>query len=387
MNAAEDAATWDGLVVVMGASWWDGIPLLERHLAAELTRYAPVLYVNPTTSVLSRFRNREAASEGRGTGLRIVAPRLAVLDARVPPLQTRPVGRELAQAVLRRRLRWAVRRLGAPSVHAVVVPTLDDVFNTLGEHVRVFYAKDDYAAGAALTGVDERWISTTVRRRAREADVVVGVSPVLLEILREAGAGDPQLIPNGCLPSAFATVGPPDPAAPCAAFVGQLSDRVDVGLLEDVVDAGVRLVLVGPLQDTVTPGAFARLLAHPDVVWTGRVGHAELTAHLERVTTCLLPYADTAFNRASFPLKLIEYLAAGRRVVSTELPAVRWLGTPLVEVAPRDQFAACVAESLRSPLEQAEIDLRRAFAAGHGWDSRARSLATAIGLDPAGQLT
>ena len=46
---------WDGLIVVCGASWWDGTPLLEHHVAEELTRYAPVLYVDPPSSVLTRF--------------------------------------------------------------------------------------------------------------------------------------------------------------------------------------------------------------------------------------------------------------------------------------------------------------------------------------------
>ena len=40
----------------------------------------------------------------------------------------------------------------------------------------------------------------------------------------------------------------------------------------------------------------------------------KLGSALADVTVCLLPYADTDFNRASFPLKILEYLAAGRRV-------------------------------------------------------------------------
>src|SRR6478672_1637163 len=55
------AGDWRGLLVVVGTSFWDGVPLLERHLAAELTRYGPVLYVDPPVSFLTRFRNRDAA--------------------------------------------------------------------------------------------------------------------------------------------------------------------------------------------------------------------------------------------------------------------------------------------------------------------------------------
>ena len=46
-----------------------------------------------------------------------------------------------------------------------------------------------------------------------------------------------------------------------------------------------------------------------------------------------MPYRDTPFNRGSFPLKTLEYLAAGRAVVATDLPAIRWLNTDLISVA------------------------------------------------------
>ena len=46
---------WDGLIVVCGASWWEGTPLLEHHVAEELTRYAPVLYVDPPSSAADTF--------------------------------------------------------------------------------------------------------------------------------------------------------------------------------------------------------------------------------------------------------------------------------------------------------------------------------------------
>ena len=51
-----------------------------------------------------------------------------------------------------------------------------------------------------------------------------------------------------------------------------------------------------------------------------------------RVMDAGLPYADSAFNRASSPLKVLEYLAAGRPAIATDLPAVRSIGE-VVEAA------------------------------------------------------
>ena len=95
----------------------------------------------------------------------------------------------------------------------------------------------------------------------------------------------------------------------------------------------------------------------------------------------LTPYADTAFNRASFPLKTLEYLAAGRAVVSTPLPANDWLGTDLIDIAAGpSRFAARVRRLLAEPATPDLVARRRAFANEHGWDRRARVIAGLAGL-------
>lgn len=377
------ASPWDGLIVVCGASWWDGTPLLEHHVAKELTGYAPVLYVDPPSSVLTRFRNQEARQSAGRPGLRQVDSRLAVLSIRVPPLMERPGVKQAALAGVRRGIRSGVKKLGAQRVTALVVPNLEPLFGSAGEEQRVLYVKDDYLAGAELTGLPSRRLQRLSERLPHEADAVVAVSQVLVDGLRGRGI-DPLLIPNGVDVQVFKDAEAPtaqDESTPLAAFVGHLSDRVDVELLNAVADRGMRIRMIGPPQETMTQGHLSTLQAHPNVEWAGRVPYSELGRALSDVTTCLLPYGDTAFNRASFPLKILEYLAAGRRVVSSDLPAVRWLDTPLVERAhSAEGFAAAVERSLSSPLTPAEIVQRRAFAEQHSWAARTRLLADRLGL-------
>jgi glycosyltransferase involved in cell wall biosynthesis len=375
--------SWDGLVVVMATSFWDGTPLLERHLARELTAYAPLLYVEPPISVMTRLRNREVARTAPTPGLRLVEPGLAVLTVRLPPLKDRPWAKPVSLALLRRALRRAVARLGDPEVAATVVTSLDPVLGTLHERVSVYYAKDDYVAGADLLGLPVAAVDDYVSRLCASAGLVVAVSPTLATSLAARGV-EPVVIPNGCDASLFSQATLPAPTTvPTAAFVGHLSDRVDVTMLQAVVDAGVHLRLVGPVQETMSQGHFDALLAHERVDWLGARPHSELPEVLSDVTTCLLPYADTAFNRASFPLKALEYLAAGRRVVGTDLPALRWLDTDLVTTTSDvPGFAAAVRESLTTPLTAEEVAARREFAAGHSWQQRAHTFAVASGLAP-----
>jgi len=100
------------------------------------------------------------------------------------------------------------------------------------------------------------------------------------------------------------------------------------------------------------------------------------------MTVGLVPYADSAFNRGSFPLKTLEYLAGGRATIATDLPSVRWLSTDLVTRASSEQFAGAVEMALSIPTDPAVVDSRRAFARTHDWDQRAREFGAAIGIRP-----
>lgn len=376
---------WDHLVVVVATSFWDGTPLLERHLAAELAKYAPVLYVEPPISFLTRFRSKEVARTRPSSGLRLVAPRLAVFSPRLPPLKDRRWVRPFTLRLLRGILRRAVASLGHPEVELLVVTSLDPVLGALDERMSVYYAKDDYVAGAELVGLPTDSLERSVGSLCRSADLVVAVSPTLAETLRSKGVV-PVVIPNACDPELFSSATPPPPSAPrSVGFVGHLSDRVDVELLLELARTGAPVKVIGPVQETMTRGHFDELLAHPGVEWLGPQPYAALPRLLSDVTTCVLPYTDSAFNRASFPLKALEYLAAGRRVVGTDLPALRWLGTEHVHVATdRHDFVTAVTRSLSTPLGEEEVAARKGYAAGHTWEQRAEQFARACGLLPVG---
>src|SRR6185312_12552042 len=121
--------------------------------------------------------------------------------------------------------------------------------------------------------------------------------------------------------------------APIAAFVGQINERLDIAILEAIAARGRSLLLVGPITRTYSPDRLAVLLSHPNVQWVGPKPFDVMPSYLRVAHVGVTPYTDTAFNRASFPLKTIEYLAAGRPAVSTDLPAARSLGTEHVTLA------------------------------------------------------
>jgi teichuronic acid biosynthesis glycosyltransferase TuaH len=376
---------WDGLVVLCAANRYDGIKMADQHLAEQLSALSPVLYVDPPLSPLTPLRNQETAALLRHPRLRVQAPRLARLTPVVQPGPARRGLTALTAALTRRHLRRAATRLGG-DVRAVISAWPQfPVFGSCREDVRVYWAQDDFVGGASLLGLDADHLDARERQVAAGADVVIAANPLVAGTWRNRH-GNVTLIPFGADVAAYQAVDsaplPPgiDLAGPIAGFVGHINQRMDLRLLEAVADRGHSVLLIGPKDPGFEPERFAALLRRGNVRWVGPQPFRALPSYLRLVDVGLVPYGDSPFNRGSFPLKTLEYLAAGRAVVATGLPAIRWLSTDLVTVAtcPRE-FAEQVSLRLGEIRTPAVMARRRAFAAAHSWSSRAASFHEAIG--------
>jgi teichuronic acid biosynthesis glycosyltransferase TuaH len=356
-------------------------------VAAQLARrHVTVLWVDPPISHLTPLNDPGAAGTLREDRLRRVAPYILRLSPVTVPGVTRPILREVAVRQARRAVRRAVARLGA-RVHTTIVAGLSDMLDVVPGAQRVFFGTDDYVAGAALMGTDPRWLAGLEQRQLAKAEIVVAISPVLQEKW-SAWRPDVVLVPNGCDADHFATADEaPVPAdveleGPIAGFVGHMSERIDLSMLEAVAASGVSLLLLGPRQPTFEIAKLDALLARPNVQWVGSKPFAELPSYLRVIDVGLTPYQQSDFNHASFPLKTLEYLAAGRPAVVSDLPAHRWLQTPHVTIATTaEEFAARTQALLAAPSLRRDADARRAFAQQHSWSARADDIARLLGLD------
>ena len=372
---------WDRLVVVCAGTRWDGIPSSEHHIADRLTEWAPVLYVDPPTSLVTVLRNPAIT----GPMLRVLRPGLARLTPVVLPGLSRPGMVRVTQELMRLYIRWAIGRLGGRARVRVLASDLP-VYERRSSERRVLFATDDFAAGAELMGLPRNQIRRHEARLARESDLVIAISEPIAEKWRAVGC-NVVLVPNGCDAERFAeTDHAPWPEdvrlpKPIAGFSGQINERLDIALLEALTARGQSVLLVGPVTRTFDRNRLDALLGRPNVQWVGPKPFEAMPSYLRTMHVGLTPYADMSFNRASLPLKTIEYLAAGRAAVSTDLPAARWLGTEHVSLATGpDDFADAVEARLKEPLTSTVVAERRMFAAAHSWSARARQFAEAIGV-------
>jgi teichuronic acid biosynthesis glycosyltransferase TuaH len=163
--------------------------------------------------------------------------------------------------------------------------------------------------------------------------------------------------------------------------------------------------MVGPHDPRWEPQRFSALTARSVVHYVGRVSEDEVPAYISATDIGITPYLDSPFNRASFPLKTLDYLSAGRPAVSTALPTAEWLRDDMLRVdqgttadgiltlaSGRDAFINALRHVVGDPgtantnasdltgTESMRAERCRAFAARHSWARRADALAAAIGL-------
>jgi teichuronic acid biosynthesis glycosyltransferase TuaH len=364
---------------------WDAVRGTDQQLAAAMSARADVLYVDPPQP-FHRGRLRPGWPRPE-----VLAPGLERLRPRSLPGAYRSGVRATTPLLLRAQARYAVR--GArPDI--VLATSLDDVLTTVPGALRVLVGTDDYVAGAELMGQPRQRLAREERRQLAHADVVTVVTPTLAARWRVLRGGAVELLPNGCDVSHYASVEQAVPPvdvrlpAPVVGLVGTISERIDIAFLEALADAGLSLLLVGPRRASFAPGRFERLAARPHVHWAGPQPYTALPGYLRLVDVGVTPYVDDEFNRASNPLKTLEYLAAGRPAVSTPLPAASDLGTDLVRLAATpESFVAAVREAVADARDPAQVAARRAFAAAHSWTARAEQLLSLVSEVSCSELT
>jgi len=272
------------------------------------------------------------------------------------------------------------------------------------------FAAMDYARAAGIPGllevnaplIEEQAEHRQLRDRAaaesasarafRSATSLVAVSKEVAEYLRDfTGAADRiHVVPNGVDPQRFEDVAPTLAAEPgvfTVGFVGSLRPWHGLPILVDAfarlraTDRATRLVVVGdgPERSKLVADLSTRGLGEA-VKLVGPVAPDEVPGWLASLDAAVAPYPNLSHFYFS-PLKVYEYMAAGRALVASEIGQLRELIEPEVNgllCPPGDAAAIAIAlgrlrhdPALRRRLGRAA---RATIRKGHTWDRVVRRL-------------
>lgn len=293
-----------------------------------------------------------------------------------------------ADAVLVRNLKMAEHLLR----HMPEVPLFFETHELFAQSYREEHPRMSLRQHHKLATLAQR--EETVYRGARG---LIALTPLLIDDIRQAyGVETPAVVaPDGVdLEQARAPVSVPPHATPWLLYLGSLHPWKGVDTLIRAlphVNQAAELHIVGGNEQRITE---LRKLAEElnvasRVVFHGSVEPGKRFEYIHQADICLLPLTDTGLGgRYTSPLKLFEYMAAGKVIIVSDLPSMRQVLTPeqdalLVPTGEPEAFARAIDRLLADKRLRGRLgDAAKSRAQRFSWRARSEIIQRFIAEQP-----
>jgi glycosyltransferase involved in cell wall biosynthesis len=370
-------------VVALVPDHWEPQWQPRHQVLSRLASYFQVVWMNRPLGwreSLSALRQPRVASTDDPpppSGMQIYQPELWLPELGRPSW--------LAQFTLRGRLRRASQLLRARGCTKLVLyiwrPEFADAIAQMPHDLSVYHIDDEYSFSPTDSEVPpaERVLLETV-------DQAVIHSPTLM---RKKGSFNPhtEYVPNGVDFRLYATPVPEpedlrDIPHPRIGYVGYIKRMLNWTLLLELSLSHPQwsFIFVGPksphpdIEEVL--GKMSKL---PNVHFLGGKPTDGLGAYPQHFDVCIMPYGLDDYTKYIYPLKLHEYLASGKPVVSAPIPAVEDF-RHVVSIASdqrdwSDALELALREKENTPERNAE---RQRVASDHDWEVLVEKIARII---------
>lgn len=155
-------------------------------------------------------------------------------------------------------------------------------------------------------------------------------------------------------------------SGPVAGYVGVIDERLDYALIATLAEQlpDVTIAMIGPVVK-VDPRDLPR---RENIHYLGQQDYSRLPAFMKGFDVCLMPFALNRATEYINPTKTLEYMAAGKAIVSTPIPDVVRHFAPIVEMA---DTASSYVSAVRRAIAHPDDTRRRqgiARAEASSWD-------------------
>jgi glycosyltransferase involved in cell wall biosynthesis len=374
-----------GIVALLPDAWGSG-PWMGRHqILTRLSRYFHVVWVDPALywrEFMSKRRTRETAapfSTEVGEGFSVFRPGFWL------PKLYRP--RALAEFTSRQALKMARRKLERRGCGKILLhvwrPEYAYALDLFPWASTCYYIADEYSFSPVEQALDDA-----------ECDLIARVDNVVvhsLELMNKKGHINPNtlFIPNGVDFDAFSllTTEPSDLEAiphPRIGYVGTVKQQLMLDLMARLADKHKTwsCVFLGPYRSLGDQAAAVeRLAAMPNVHFLGPRPVSALPGYVQHFDVCTMCYQIDGYTKFIYPLKLHEYLASGRPVVSSPIASLSEFAHVVTLAETEPQWSEALSASLDPSMSSPErIAARQAVAKQHDWNALVSRIAEMLCL-------
>jgi|SRR5579862_173741 len=376
-----------GIIALVPDRWgpcWQA----RHHIAARLAKFFHVVWIDcpPTWQESVRWFVRRPKQSVPGA----LPENFSVHRASAwSPNPGRPLG--LRNRLSRRRLEKAHQKLREHGCSRIVLylwkPEFADSLELLDHDLSCYHIDDEYSFSPVEREIDRKELELI-----RKVDQVFIHSPAMMD---KKGKLNPntQLVPNGVDFQQY-TVPAAEPEElksirkPRIGYAGNLKRMLDWDLLLELsrMHPEWAFVFVGRmLPHLEVQQIYKQLSERENVHILGPYPTDQVPSYVQHFDVCIMPYKLDDYTKYIYPLKLHEYLACGKPVVGSPIPALQAFREVVLLADDAPAWSAQLARALSSQentLERREV--RLAVAAAHDWnllvETIAATLARRLGL-------
>lgn len=375
---SEAPAIGRDIIIIADEPWEGGVWRRRHHVAWRLAKNNRVLFVDPPLreageSIGVRHRGRNLYS----VAVRKPFPEKVVRDkVRISWLN---------KFFVRKDLKQLAKMMGftSPILWINFSTSQYDYFDLFNERLIV---SDWYDMFTEFFG----WSTDKYRKEnaaktskiLKKADVIFAVSKEISDHLKKI-RDDIYFIPHGVDYDIFELTVEEEPKirdirglkGPKIGYLGAIQHKVDFQLLCYIVKnrPDWRVILAGrkSINNEIDNDDFNQLLTNGNMIYIGEIVREQIPNYLASMDVCVVPFKKIEWTRyVSGPLKLWEYMAAGKPIVATDRGS-KYECEQFVKVAGnKEEFVRLVDDALWNGNNPSLIEARKKVAKQNSWDDR-----------------
>jgi glycosyltransferase involved in cell wall biosynthesis len=373
-------------IIYFGNDWSAENRTSSHHVARWLAKRYDVIYVESPGLRAPKGTGRDLKKLVAKVGLALRGPRPTPEGLQVQTMLQIPFhGSELVRRANRHllvaslKLLLKLRGVRKP-ITWFVVPHMEPVAGQLGERLSVYYCIDDYAA---LPDVDVQAVRAMDEALTRKANLVFVASDTLLEKKRALNA-DTHVSPHGVDYDHFVKAQDPNLATPedvaklprpIIGFFGLIERWIELDLIKYMAEKRPHWTFLMIGRIAVPESEVPRL---PNIHYLGRRPYETLPAYGKAFDVAIIPYHLTQQVLHSNPIKLREYLAMGKPIVSVSVPEIDKFSDHVAIARTHEEYLAKVDEAVAKGLTAERLKSQTERASTMTWDANLRRVIAVV---------
>jgi glycosyltransferase involved in cell wall biosynthesis len=382
------------IVCFSTADWDTPLPTNQHHLMKRLGEANRVLYIETVGTRLPTAHPRDVQRLLRRfinglKGARRAHERVWVLSPLVIPWFSSRAAIRVSCWLVEGRLWKCARQLGFDNpILWIYNPYAIHFIGRLPRSLLVYHCVDDLSI---VPGAQSHALRKAETLLLENADLVFATSPALFEHCKRSNPST-YYQPNVADYSHFhraaeesCPVAPPMVAIPKPriVFAGNLAPhKINLDLIGFICRTRPdwNVILIGPQWEAMPAEEMRLLRTLPNLHFLGYVPYEDLPSHLKGADVLILPYRINGVMETVFPLKFFEFLATGKPVVSTPVPALKEFAEVVPMASSPEAFLKAIGESIGAKNSEEMQEKRMALARTNTWQHRLEEMSHYVDL-------